>query len=171
MCGPSLLFGQQSCLMLADLAASESSKRTDARYQRLEECKFTNLSMSALGNCVAALAKVCVPCTLRLIPMKINSKSPTKQPTIMMSVGVLLRHAKYERAKLACCAYLKEECLRVRVLPGAHIRHKYKHCLTGARTNYFPPAPRFRGRHIFLIETASSLDYYSKAWEAIPGRH
>ncbi|CAN0368094.1 unnamed protein product [Pylaiella littoralis] len=48
---------QQSCLMLADLAASESSKRTDARYQRLEECKFTNLSMSALGNCVAALAK------------------------------------------------------------------------------------------------------------------
>eukprot|EP00752_Nemacystus_decipiens_P004047 g3705.t2 len=48
---------QQSCLMLADLAASESSKRTDARYQRLDECKFINLSLSALGNCVAALAK------------------------------------------------------------------------------------------------------------------
>lgn len=46
--------------MLADLAASESSKRTGARYQRLEECKFINLSLSALGNCVAALAKVCV---------------------------------------------------------------------------------------------------------------
>ena len=44
--------------MLADLAASESSKRTDARYQHLEECKFINLSLSALGNCVAALAKV-----------------------------------------------------------------------------------------------------------------
>lgn len=44
--------------MLADLAASESSKRTDARHQRLEECKFINLSLSALGNCVAALAKV-----------------------------------------------------------------------------------------------------------------
>lgn len=48
----------QSCLMLADLAASESSKRTDARYQRSEECRFINLSLSALGNCVAALAKV-----------------------------------------------------------------------------------------------------------------
>ncbi|CAM9471600.1 unnamed protein product [Ectocarpus fasciculatus] len=47
----------QSCLMLADLAASESAKRTEARYQRLEECKFVNLGLSALGNCVAALAK------------------------------------------------------------------------------------------------------------------
>lgn len=53
-------FDLQSCLMLADLAASESPKRTDARYQRLEECKFINLSLSALGNCVASLAKVCV---------------------------------------------------------------------------------------------------------------
>lgn len=44
--------------MLADLAASESAKRTEARYQRLEECKFVNLGLSALGNCVAALAKV-----------------------------------------------------------------------------------------------------------------
>ncbi|CAM9914278.1 unnamed protein product [Ectocarpus sp. 13 AM-2016] len=47
----------QSCLMLADLAASESAKRTEARYQRLEECKFVNLGLSALGNCMAALAK------------------------------------------------------------------------------------------------------------------
>ncbi|CAM9619454.1 unnamed protein product [Ectocarpus sp. 4 AP-2014] len=47
----------QSCLMLADLAASESAKRTEARYQRLEECKFVNLGLSALGNCVAAMAK------------------------------------------------------------------------------------------------------------------
>ncbi|CBJ30129.1 Kinesin motor domain containing protein [Ectocarpus siliculosus] len=47
----------QSCLMLADLAASESAKRTEARYRRLEECKFVNLGLSALGNCVAALAK------------------------------------------------------------------------------------------------------------------
>lgn len=55
----------QSCFMLADLAASESSKRTDARYKRLEESKFINLSLSALGNCVAALAKVCTPSTHR----------------------------------------------------------------------------------------------------------
>lgn len=46
--------------MLADLAGSESPKRSSARYQRLEECKFINLSLSALGNCVAALAQVCV---------------------------------------------------------------------------------------------------------------
>lgn len=59
-CVPPPLFDLQSCFMLADLAASESSKRTDARFQRLEECKFINLSMSALGNCVAALAKVCL---------------------------------------------------------------------------------------------------------------
>lgn len=52
----------QSCLMLADLAASESAKRTGARYQRLEECKFVNLGLSALGNCVAALAKVDSQC-------------------------------------------------------------------------------------------------------------
>ena len=45
--------------MLADLAGSESSKRSSARYQRLEECKSINLSLSALGNCVAALANVC----------------------------------------------------------------------------------------------------------------
>ena len=44
--------------MLADLAGSESSKRSNARYQRLEECKSINLSLSALGNCVAALANV-----------------------------------------------------------------------------------------------------------------
>lgn len=44
--------------MLADLAGSESSKRSSARYQRLEECKSINLSLSALGNCVAALANV-----------------------------------------------------------------------------------------------------------------
>lgn len=54
--------------MLADLAASESSKRTDdARYQRIEECKFINLSLSALGNCVAALAKVCARSTHRAV--------------------------------------------------------------------------------------------------------
>lgn len=46
--------------MLADLAGSESSKRSSARYQRLEECKSINLSLSALGNCVAALANVCL---------------------------------------------------------------------------------------------------------------
>ncbi|CAM9718705.1 unnamed protein product [Laminaria digitata] len=48
----------QTCLMLADLAGSESSKRSSARYRRLEECKSLNLSLSALGNCVAALANV-----------------------------------------------------------------------------------------------------------------
>lgn len=51
--------------MLVDLAASESSKRTDARFKQLEECKFINLSLSALGNCVAALAKVCAAQTQR----------------------------------------------------------------------------------------------------------
>ncbi|CAM9187798.1 unnamed protein product [Scytosiphon promiscuus] len=47
----------QSCLMLADLAASENSKRTDSRYQRFEESTSINLGLSALGNCVSALAK------------------------------------------------------------------------------------------------------------------
>lgn len=44
--------------MLADLAGSESAKRSTAQYQRLEEFKSINLSLSALGNCVAALAQV-----------------------------------------------------------------------------------------------------------------
>ncbi len=52
--------------MLVDLAASESSKRTSSRFQQLEECKFINLSLSALGNCVAALAKVCAASTHRI---------------------------------------------------------------------------------------------------------
>lgn len=44
-------------MMLADLAGSESTKRSTAQYQRLEEFKSINLSLSALGNCVAALAQ------------------------------------------------------------------------------------------------------------------
>ncbi|CAM9398072.1 unnamed protein product, partial [Sphacelaria rigidula] len=47
----------QSCMMLADLAGSESAKRSTAQYRRLEEFKSINLSLSALGNCVAALAQ------------------------------------------------------------------------------------------------------------------
>lgn len=45
-------------MILADLAGSESAKRSTAQYQRLEEFKSINLSLSALGNCVAALSQV-----------------------------------------------------------------------------------------------------------------
>lgn len=45
---------RRSSLTLVDLAGSERAGRL--KYQRLEECKAINLSLAALGNCVAALA-------------------------------------------------------------------------------------------------------------------
>jgi len=44
-------------LTLVDLAGSERVKRSGAAHQRLEESKAINLSLAALGNCVAALAQ------------------------------------------------------------------------------------------------------------------
>lgn len=46
---------RRSALTLVDLAGSEKSALL--RPQRLEECKAINLSLAALGNCVAALAQ------------------------------------------------------------------------------------------------------------------
>jgi len=43
-------------LTLVDLAGCERVKRSGVQYQALEETKAINLSLSALGNCVAALA-------------------------------------------------------------------------------------------------------------------
>ena len=45
-----------STLTMVDLAGSERIKRSGVRYQQLEETKAINLSLSALGNCVSALA-------------------------------------------------------------------------------------------------------------------
>lgn len=45
---------RRSSLTLVDLAGSE--RAGGLKYQRLEECKAINLSLAALGNCVAALA-------------------------------------------------------------------------------------------------------------------
>jgi Kinesin motor domain len=48
----------RSSLTLVDLAGSERSNRIGtSQYQRLEELKAINLSLSALGNCVSALAQ------------------------------------------------------------------------------------------------------------------
>mmetsp|Transcript_1676 Transcript_1676/g.2126 ORF Transcript_1676/g.2126 Transcript_1676/m.2126 type:complete len:179 (+) Transcript_1676:1056-1592(+) len=41
---------------MVDLAGSERVKKSGVKYQALEESKAINLSLSALGNCVAALA-------------------------------------------------------------------------------------------------------------------
>mmetsp|Transcript_1671 Transcript_1671/g.2116 ORF Transcript_1671/g.2116 Transcript_1671/m.2116 type:complete len:601 (+) Transcript_1671:104-1906(+) len=45
-----------STLTMVDLAGSERVKKSGVKYQALEESKAINLSLSALGNCVAALA-------------------------------------------------------------------------------------------------------------------
>jgi hypothetical protein len=44
-------------LTLVDLAGSERVKRSGVQHQALEETKAINLSLSALGNCVASLAQ------------------------------------------------------------------------------------------------------------------
>ena len=46
-----------STLTMVDLAGSERVKRSGVQYQQLEETKAINLSLSALGNCVSALAQ------------------------------------------------------------------------------------------------------------------
>ena len=46
----------QSKLLLIDLAGSERVRRTTSKGRRLEEAKSINVSLSALGNVVAALA-------------------------------------------------------------------------------------------------------------------
>jgi VanZ family protein len=43
-------------LTIVDLAGSERLSKTGSEGQRLEEAKHINKSLSALGNCVAALA-------------------------------------------------------------------------------------------------------------------
>lgn len=45
-----------STLTMVDLAGSERVKKSGVQYQQLEESKAINLSLSALGNCVSALA-------------------------------------------------------------------------------------------------------------------
>lgn len=45
-----------STLTMVDLAGSERVKRSGVQYQKLEESKAINLSLSSLGNCVSALA-------------------------------------------------------------------------------------------------------------------
>lgn len=45
-----------SSLTMVDLAGSERVKKSGVQYQKLEESKAINLSLSSLGNCVSALA-------------------------------------------------------------------------------------------------------------------
>ncbi|GMI02204.1 hypothetical protein TrST_g14273 [Triparma strigata] len=45
-----------SNLVMVDLAGSERAKQSGAKFQQFEELKAINLSLSALGNCVSALA-------------------------------------------------------------------------------------------------------------------
>jgi hypothetical protein len=47
----------ESTLYLVDLAGSERAKRSGATFQRFEELKAINLSLSALGNCISALSQ------------------------------------------------------------------------------------------------------------------
>ena len=48
---------QRSTLTLVDLAGSERNQTCGGNYVRLEESRAINLGLSALGNCVAALAE------------------------------------------------------------------------------------------------------------------
>lgn len=48
---------RESSLVLVDLAGSERASASEGRYLRLEEAKAINLSLSALGNCMSALAE------------------------------------------------------------------------------------------------------------------
>ena len=48
---------RESSLILVDLAGSERSTASNGHYSRLEEAKAINLSLSALGNCMSALAE------------------------------------------------------------------------------------------------------------------
>lgn len=50
-------FVQRGELHFADLAGLERVDRTGAQGQSLEEAKRINLSLSALGNCISALAQ------------------------------------------------------------------------------------------------------------------
>jgi hypothetical protein len=43
-------------LFCVDLAGSERAKKSGARGSRMEELKAINMSLSALGNCISALA-------------------------------------------------------------------------------------------------------------------
>ena len=45
-----------SNLVMVDLAGSERAKQSGAKFQQFSELKAINLSLSALGNCVSALA-------------------------------------------------------------------------------------------------------------------
>lgn len=47
---------QQGTLFLVDLAGSERAKKSGVAGVRLSELKSINLSLSALGNCISALA-------------------------------------------------------------------------------------------------------------------
>ena len=47
---------RKGILTIVDLAGSERLSKTGSEGQRLEEAKSINKSLSALGNCVAALA-------------------------------------------------------------------------------------------------------------------
>ena len=48
---------KEASLVLVDLAGSERHEASAGRYLRLEEAKAINLSLSALGNCMNALAE------------------------------------------------------------------------------------------------------------------
>jgi Kinesin motor domain len=50
---------KSACLNLCDLAGSEKVGKTGATGNTLEEAKKINQSLSALGNCINALTKVC----------------------------------------------------------------------------------------------------------------
>ena len=42
---------------MVDLAGSERAKRSGVAHRQFEELKAINLSLSALGNCISALAQ------------------------------------------------------------------------------------------------------------------
>jgi len=86
-------------LYCVDLAGSERAKKSGARGSRMEELKAINMSLSALGNCISALAEVSggksahIPYRdSRLTRLLQDSLGGNAKTTLIVTIGPSVEH-------------------------------------------------------------------------------